>query len=108
MYALVEFLGKQFKVTPGSNIKVPFINGEIGEKVILNNVLYYDSGNEKTIGNPFIENMSVNSEIVKQGRDRKIIVFKFKRRKGYQRKQGHRQAYTLIKVNNLNTNNSKN
>jgi large subunit ribosomal protein L21 len=108
MYALVEFLGKQFKVTPGSNIKVPFINGEIGEKVTLNNVLYYDSGSEKVLGKPFIDNMSVSSEIVKQGRDRKIIVFKFKRRKGYQRKQGHRQAYTLIKVNNLNTKKSKN
>jgi large subunit ribosomal protein L21 len=98
MYALIEFAGKQFKVQEGSSIKVPFIEGSIGSKVVLDKVLYIDDGKSKTIGTPIVSGMKLDAEIISQGKERKIVVFKFKRRKGYQKKNSHRQEYSILKV----------
>ncbi len=103
MYALVEFSGKQFKIEPGREIKVPHLKGDVGDQVVMEKVLFLDDGNAKLVGKPFIENASVDANIVKHGRDKKIIVFKFKRRKGYQKKQGHRQEFTILKIDKVNT-----
>ena len=101
MYALVEFAGKQFKVEEGSQIKVPFLTEEVGSKVSLDKVLYFDNDNDKVVGTPFIDGMTVDAKIEEHGRDRKIIVFKFKRRKGYQKKNGHRQRYSVLAIGKL-------
>ena len=101
MYALVEFAGKQFKVEEGSQIKVPFLTEEVGSKVSLDKVLYFDNDNDKVVGTPFIDGMTVDAKIEEHGRDRKIIVFKFKRRKGYQKKNGHRQRYSVLTIGKL-------
>ncbi|MBC8213553.1 MAG: 50S ribosomal protein L21 [Candidatus Marinimicrobia bacterium] len=101
MYALVDYLGKQFKIEPGVEVKVPLISGKVGEKVTLDKVLYFDDDKKKIIGEPFIKGMSLDAKIVSHGRERKIIVFKMKRRKGYQKKQGHRQNYSVIVVDKV-------
>ena len=101
MYALVEFAGKQFKVEEGAQIKVPFQTEEIGSKVSLDKVLYFDNDNDKVVGTPFIDGMAIDAKIEEHGRDRKIIVFKFKRRKGYQKKNGHRQRYSVLTIGKL-------
>ena len=103
MYALVEFAGKQFKVEEGSQIKVPFLTEEVGSKVSLDKVLYFDNDNDKVVGTPFIDGMAIGAKIEEHGRDRKIIVFKFKRRKGYQKKNGHRQRYSVLTIGKLAT-----
>ena len=98
MYALIEFAGKQFKVEEGSSIQVPRVKGEIGTKVTIDKILYLEEGDKKTIGSPFVIEKKLEGEIVSHGRGRKIVVFKFKRRKGYQKKNTHRQEYTILKV----------
>ncbi len=101
MYALVEFLGKQFKVEPGAELKVPHIKGEAGDIITLDKVLYYEDDKKKSVGKPYVKGMSFEASIQSQNRDKKVIVFKMKRRKGYQKKQGHRQEYTIIKINDF-------
>ena len=101
MYALIEFAGKQFRVEEGSSIKVPFVEGKIGSKVVLDKILYLDDGKKKTVGTPLVNGTKLNCEIISHVRGRKVIVFKFKRRKGYQKKNSHRQDYTILKVGKL-------
>ena len=101
MYALIEFAGKQYQVEEGSSIKVPRVQGKVGTKVTFDKILYIDNGKNKTIGFPLVEGAKVDGEIESHGRERKVVVFKFKRRKGYQKKNTHRQDYTIIKVGKL-------
>ena len=103
MYAVVETGGKQYKVQAGDVIKVEKLAGEPGEQVILDRVLMVSDGaGELKIGSPCVENAQVVGQILLQDRDKKIIVFKFKKRKNYRRKQGHRQAFTKIKIESIN------
>ena len=97
MYALIEFAGKQYQVEEGSSIKVPRVQGEVGTKVTFDKILYIDNGKNKTIGFPLVDGAKVDGEIESHGRERKVVVFKFKRRKGYQKKNTHRQDYTILK-----------
>ena len=101
MYALIEFAGKQFKVEEGSSIRVPHVEGKVGNKVTIENILYMDDGKNKTVGTPTLTGAKIDSEIISHGRDRKVVVFKFKRRKGYQKKNTHRQEYSILKVGKL-------
>ena len=98
MYALIEFAGKQFKVEEGSSIKVPYVDGKVGSKVIFDKIIYMDDGKNKTVGTPIVAGVKIDGEIVSHGRERKVVVFKFKRRKGYQKKNTHRQEYSILKV----------
>jgi len=98
MYALIEFAGKQFKVEEGSSIKVPYVDGKVGSKVTFDKIIYMDDGKNKTIGTPIVAGVKIDGEIVSHGRERKVVVFKFKRRKGYQKKNTHRQEYSILKV----------
>ena len=98
MYALIEFAGKQFKVEEGSSIKVPYVDGKVGSKVTFDKIIYMDDGKNKTVGTPIVAGVKIDGEIVSHGRERKVVVFKFKRRKGYQKKNTHRQEYSILKV----------
>ena len=101
MYALIEFAGKQFKVEEGSSIKVPYIDGKVGSKVTIDKILYLDDGKNKMVGDPLVKGVKIDSEIESHGRGRKVVVFKFKRRKGYQKKNTHRQEHSILKVGKL-------
>ena len=103
MYALIEFAGKQFRVEEGDSIKVPFIDDKVGSKVTIDKILYLDDGKNKTVGNPLVKGVKIAGEIESHGRGRKVIVFKFKRRKGYQKKNTHRQEYSILKVGKVGT-----
>ena len=101
MYALIEFAGKQFRIEEGSSIKVPYVDGKVGTKVTIDKVLYLDDGKNKTVGTPLVLGVKIDGEITSHGRERKVVVFKFKRRKGYQKKNTHRQEYSMLKVGKL-------
>ena len=101
MYALIEFAGKQFRIEEGSSIKVPYVDGKVGTKVTIDKVLYLDDGENKTVGTPLVPDVKIDGEIRSHERERKVVVFKFKRRKGYQKKNTHRQEYSMLKVGKL-------
>ncbi len=103
MYAVIEYAGKQFKIEEGSSLKVPHINGKEGSKVTFDKVLFLDDGKKVTVGSPTVSGAKIDGEIVSHGKDKKVVVFKFKRRKGYQRKNSHRQDYSIVKVKKLGT-----
>ena len=101
MYAVVNTGGKQYKVQQGDILKVEKIPGDVGSPVTFDRVLMFSDGENISIGQPELDNVAVEGHIVKQGRAKKIIVFKYKRRKRYRRKQGHRQAYTAVKIDKI-------
>ena len=101
MYALIEFAGKQFRVEEGDSIMVPYIGGKVGSKVLIDKILYMDDGKNKAVGNPTLKGIKIDGEIGSHGRGRKVVVFKFKRRKGYQKKNTHRQKYSMLKIGKL-------
>ena len=100
-YAIIRTGGKQFRVQPGQTLRVPSLLGEAGTQVTFNEVLLGSDGNSVKAGVPTLSGASVTGEIVKHGLGEKIVVFKFKRRKNYARKQGHRQGYTEVKINDI-------
>lgn len=102
MYAVINLAGKQFTVKPEDNIQVPLLDAEVGSVIQCDNVLLYSDGKDVQVGKPVLDNVKVTAEIVKHGREKKIIVFKMKRRKNYRRKNGHRQDFTLLKIREIN------
>lgn len=101
MYAVIASGGKQYKVQEGEILKVEKLPGEVGAKVAFDNVLMFSDGEKTSIGTPLLEDISVQGHIVEQNKAKKIIVFKYKRRKRYRRKQGHRQQYTAIRIDSI-------
>ncbi|QGU00036.1 LSU ribosomal protein L21p [Candidatus Syntrophocurvum alkaliphilum] len=102
MYAVIETGGKQYRVAEGDILKIEKLDVEAGEKITFDNVLVVSNGNgEIKIGDPYLSGTKVNAEVIEQGKNKKIVVFKYKRRKNYQRKQGHRQPYTKIKIEKI-------
>ena len=100
-YAIIRTGGKQFRVEPGTTSRIPSLVGEAGGKVEFNDVLLGSDGSNVRTGVPSLSGAKVTGEIVKHGRGEKIVVFKFKRRKNYARKQGHRQGFTEVKINDI-------
>ena len=100
MYAIIKTGGKQYRVTEGETLRVEKINAE-GNSVKFDQVLLV-GGDQVKIGAPMVEGASVDAEILRQGRAKKMIIFKKKRRKGYHKKQGHRQAFTEIRITGIN------
>ncbi len=98
MYAVIQTGGKQYKVKPGEDIKVEKLDGQVGDDVYFDKVLLVSKEGKVTIGKPILENSRVVAKITRQGRGPKIIVYKYKRRKGYRKKQGHRQDFTGVKI----------
>ncbi|MCK5237262.1 MAG: 50S ribosomal protein L21 [Deltaproteobacteria bacterium] len=101
MYAVVKTGGKQYRVNEGDSIEVEKLSGEVGSKIEFSDVLAVGEGDGINIGTPFVEGAVVTGEVLEQGRGKKIIVFKKKRRKGYSKKQGHRQDFTSVKITKI-------
>jgi len=101
MYAVFESGGKQHKVRQGELVHVEKLEGSPGEIITLDSVLLVSEGDSIHVGSPTVQGAIVTGEIVEQGKARKIVVFKKKRRKGYQRKQGHRQQFTCLKIKDI-------
>lgn len=100
MYAVIQTGGKQYRVEPGKTVVVEKLAGEKGADVVFDQVLLVSSGDGATlnIGAPIVAGAKVTGQIVEQGRGEKLVVFKFRRRKNYVRRNGHRQDYTAVKI----------
>jgi len=101
MYAVIETGSQQFKVAEGELLKVEKLEGNIGDPIILDKVLIIRTDADIQIGTPYILGAKVETEIVAQDRSKKVIVFKFKRRKGYKKLKGHRQNYTALRIKKI-------
>ena len=102
MYAVVATGGKQYRVSPGDRIEVEKLAGEVGQIIALDHVMMIGGeGQAMSIGTPRLDDARVEAQIIAQKRGKKIIVFKHKRRKGYRRKQGHRQSLTALKITGI-------
>jgi large subunit ribosomal protein L21 len=101
MYAVFRTGGKQFRAEPGTRLRVPSLSAEEGDAVTFDDVLLASDGESVQVGQPVVDGATVKAEVLGHGRTKKVIVFKRKRRKGYRRKQGHRQDYTEIRVDEI-------
>lgn len=102
MYVVLEAGGMQFIVRENETLIIPKIKNEVGERVTFSKVLLYKDDNEILVGKPYLDNVKVEAEVVAHKKLSKVVVFKFKRRKNYKRKKGHRQPVTEIRVTNIN------
>lgn len=100
MYAVIKTGGKQYRVAEGQKLRVEKLAGNAGDKVTFEEVLLV-GGDSPKIGQPLVKGASVAAEIVGQDRGKKVVVFKFKRRKNFRRKNGHRQPYTELKITGI-------
>ena len=98
MYAIIETGGKQYKVQNGDQIKVEKLNAEAGSAVVFDKVLVAGEGADIKVGTPYLEGLTVEGEVVESGKGDKVIIFKYKAKKDYRKKQGHRQPYTLVEI----------
>jgi large subunit ribosomal protein L21 len=101
MYAIIRTGGKQFRAEPGKTLRLPSLAAEAGATVEFNDVLLGSADGNIKLGVPTLSGAKVTGEVVKHGLGDKIVVFKFKRRKNYARKQGHRQGFTEVKINDI-------
>jgi len=101
MYAIIRTAGKQFRAEPGRTLRIPRVQAEPGAKLTFDDVLLGSDGQAVKAGTPLVKGAKVTAEVVRHGRGDKIVVFKFKRRKGYARKQGHRQDFTEVKIDSV-------
>lgn len=101
MYAIIQTGGKQYKITEGAKVVVSKLDGKVGTKKTLSDVLAIGGNEDFKLGAPLLNGAKVEAEILEQGRGDKIVVLKKKRRKGYRKKQGHRQGYTLLKIDKI-------
>jgi large subunit ribosomal protein L21 len=102
MYAVIQSGGKQYRVAQGETLRVEKLAGDAGTRVSFETLLFADDGGNVRIGQPKVLGVSVDAEIIEQGRDKKITIFKYKRRKSYRRKAGHRQPFTALKITAIN------
>ncbi|MFN4010859.1 MAG: 50S ribosomal protein L21 [Pannonibacter sp.] len=107
MFAVIKTGGKQYTVAQDDLLKVEKLDAEAGSTVTFEEVLMLGNGEETTIGAPFVAGATVTAEVVDQARNRKIIIFKKRRRQNSRRRNGHRQAYTLVKVTGIVTGDAK-
>lgn len=98
MYAIIKTGGKQYRVSEGDEIFIEKLDAEVGDSVQFDEVLAIGESDEMKWGCPLVEGASVKGEVLKQGKGKKIVVFKYKPKKGYRRKTGHRQPYTRVKI----------
>ena len=107
MYAIVDIKGFQYKLEKGETLKVPKLEQGDGEKIKFSDVLLISDGSKVTVGTPYIENATVEATVTEQGKYKKIIVYKKKRRKDYSVKRGHRQEFTEITINSIKVSSRK-
>ena len=103
MYAIVNIAGKQYKVSKVDKINTPTLDSKPGAKVTFDNVLATDDGKRTTLGNPFVKNTTVTAKVLEHGRTKKLLVYKKKRRKGYERKNTHRQGFSILEIEKITT-----
>lgn len=104
MYAIIESCGKQYKVTEGDLVFFEKLDSEVGKKVTFDKVVLVGETEGKVqIGNPYVKGIKVEGKVVSHGKGKKIIVFKYKAKKNYRRKQGHRQPYTKVEITGIKT-----
>ncbi|MDD6351432.1 MAG: 50S ribosomal protein L21 [Lachnospiraceae bacterium] len=101
MYAVIQTGGKQYKVSEGDIINVEKLNVEEGQKVNFDQVLLV-GGDEMKVGNPVVSGATVEGSVLRNGKAKKVIVYKYKRKTGYHKKNGHRQAFTQVKIEKIN------
>jgi large subunit ribosomal protein L21 len=101
MYAILETGGKQYRVAEGDTIKVELLPQEIGDKISLDRVLMINKDADVTIGKPTVAGAKVEATVLSQGRGKKLLIFKMRRRKHYKKSMGHRQYYTELRIDNI-------
>lgn len=102
MYAVIKTGGKQYKVSAGEKLKVEQIPADIGSEIVIDQVLAIGEGDSMKFGKPLVEGATVRATVLAQGRHDKVKIFKMRRRKHYQKRQGHRQNYTELQINSVN------
>ena len=108
MYAIIESCGKQYKVTEGDIVFFEKLDTEVGKKITFDKVvLVSESEGKVQIGDPYVKGIKVEGKVVSHGKGKKIIVFKYKAKKNYRRKQGHRQPYTKVEITGIKTSTTK-
>lgn len=108
MYAIVDYKGKQILLEEGKKARVPFLkDAKSGSTITFENVLFLDNGKQKKSGNPFLKDVNLKAKVLSHEKDSKIMVFKQKRRKGHQKKNGYRDNFTMIQVDKLSTSKAK-
>ncbi|MGD2127508.1 MAG: 50S ribosomal protein L21 [Desulfobacteraceae bacterium] len=103
MYAVIKTGGKQYRVAQGEDIKVEKLPGKAGDSVIFDQVLMTSDGEKVQIGKPYLDNARVVGRLRRHDKHRKVVIFKYKRRKGYRRTRGHRQNFSLVTIENIET-----
>lgn len=98
MYAVIKTGGKQYKVAAGEKVKVESLAVEVGQEVVIDDVLAVGSGADLQVGNPRVAGARVTATVLAQGKHDKVHIFKMRRRKHYQKRQGHRQGYTELQI----------
>jgi len=101
MYAIIKSGGKQYRVEPGAQLRVEALPAEVGAAVSFGEVLLVGAGDEVRIGAPFVSGAQVKATVVSHGRGDKLRIFKLRRRKHYQKSQGHRQSYTEVRIDDI-------
>lgn len=102
MYAIIATGGKQYKVSKGDVIRIEKLNAEAGDEVTFDQVLMISNDDNTVVGNPVIDKATVTAKVSRSGRGKKVIVFKYKAKKHYSKKQGHRQPYTEVVIDQIN------
>jgi len=102
MYAIIATGGKQYTVNEGDVIKIEKLDVNEGDTVTFDQVLFVNNGDKSSVGNPTVSGATVSASVVENGRAKKVIVYKYKRKSGYHKKNGHRQAYTQVKIEKIN------
>jgi large subunit ribosomal protein L21 len=102
MYAVIKAGGKQYRVSTGEKLRLERIDAEVGAEVQLSDVLLVGSGDSVKVGTPLVTGVSVTGKIMSHGRGEKVHIFKLRRRKHYQKRQGHRQSYTEVQITAIN------
>lgn len=101
MFAVIESGGKQYKVSEGETIRIEKLNGNPGQNIEFDKVLLLNKDDQVNVGSPNLSNVKVSGEIISNGRAKKVVTFKLKRRKRYRRKIGHRQYFVDVKINSI-------
>ncbi|MCF6408655.1 50S ribosomal protein L21 [Pseudalkalibacillus salsuginis] len=101
MYAIIETGGKQFRVQEGQELYIEKVSAEAGDTITFDRILMV-GGNDVKVGSPLVDGATVTAKVDKQGRAKKVVVYKFKPKKNYRRKQGHRQPYTKVVIEKIN------
>jgi large subunit ribosomal protein L21 len=107
MYAIVETAGRQYQMEEGRYLKVDLLDGEEESKVVFDKVVLIANGKKSKVGQPYVVSATVEGVILAHGKEKKIIVYKQKPKKGYRKKQGHRQGYTKVMITKIRTTASK-